>query len=408
MKKLLIAFLLGFMLWPSPVSARAKLQGYVVQGNTTLTITGGIGTITRKVQGSFPAATVTIYDAGTTDISTIYSDNSGSAKANPFTSASDGGWFFYANDGRYDVKFSGTGITTPFTLGDFSLFDSTGGTTGTVLMGQTSAPAIWTTATFPTTVTEGDILYGSATNVVGKLPVGTVGKILYTTGTLPAWTTATYPATTTANQLLYSSATNTVAGLASAASGVLVTSAGSVPSIATDIPTAVTIGSAYVYRASGTDIPLLDGGTNASLTAVNGGVAYSSASALALSAAGASGQLLQSAGAATPTWTDAPLGSDTYNGGTTTTYTPVNISTTAIIHSGTVALASASPSAATITGFSPAFTSNTSYVCTATPQGSTAAIAAGGIAVTRVSGSSITLTGPNTVTTVVHYICAGI
>ena len=39
---------------------------------------------------------------------------------------------------------------------------------------------------------------------------------------------------------------------------------GALPAWGTNIPTAVTIGSAYVYRASGTDIPVLDGGTGAS------------------------------------------------------------------------------------------------------------------------------------------------
>lgn len=74
---------------------------------------------------------------------------------------------------------------------------------------------------------------------------------------------------------------------------------------------------------------------------------------------------------------------------------------------GTVALTSATPSTATITGISPAFTSTSTYFCTAVPEGNTAVIAAAGVAVTKVSGSSITLTGPNTVTTVIDYICIG-
>ena len=52
-------------------------------------------------------------------------------------------------------------------------------------------------------------------------------------------------------------------------------------------------------------LPLANGGTNANLTAVNGGVAYSTASAMAFSAAGTSGQILRSAGAAAPTWSTA-------------------------------------------------------------------------------------------------------
>lgn len=50
-------------------------------------------------------------------------------------------------------------------------------------------------------------------------------------------------------------------------------------------------------------VTLAGGGTNASNTAVNGGIAYGTASDISLSAAGASGQLLRSAGAAAPTWT---------------------------------------------------------------------------------------------------------
>jgi hypothetical protein len=53
----------------------------------------------------------------------------------------------------------------------------------------------------------------------------------------------------------------------------------------------------------GTAVALAYGGTNANLTAVAGGVIYSGASALAISAAGTSGQVLTSAGASAPTWT---------------------------------------------------------------------------------------------------------
>lgn len=56
--------------------------------------------------------------------------------------------------------------------------------------------------------------------------------------------------------------------------------------------------------SSGT-LALARGGTNASLTAVNGGIAYSTASAFALSAAGSFGQILRSGGAGAPTWSTA-------------------------------------------------------------------------------------------------------
>jgi hypothetical protein len=60
---------------------------------------------------------------------------------------------------------------------------------------------------------------------------------------------------------------------------------------------------------SGTAISLSNGGTNASLTAVNGGVVYSTGSAMAISAAGTAGSILVSAGAAAPIWGTVALGS---------------------------------------------------------------------------------------------------
>lgn len=57
---------------------------------------------------------------------------------------------------------------------------------------------------------------------------------------------------------------------------------------------------------SGTGLlAMASGGTNANLTAANGAIPYSTASAFALLAAGSSGQLFQSNGAAAPSWTTA-------------------------------------------------------------------------------------------------------
>jgi len=53
----------------------------------------------------------------------------------------------------------------------------------------------------------------------------------------------------------------------------------------------------------GTAVGLAYGGTAANLTAVAGGIVYSGGSALAISAAGTSGQVLTSAGSSAPTWT---------------------------------------------------------------------------------------------------------
>jgi hypothetical protein len=111
----------------------------------------------------------------------------------------------------------------------------------------------------------------------------------------------------TTNGLVYFNGTNLLTTNA-AASGVLVTNGSNVPSIGTDIPAAVTIGGGYIYRASGTDVPLADGGTNASLTGVAGGVVYSTALAMAITTAGSSGQPLLSGGSGAPTFGTLGMG----------------------------------------------------------------------------------------------------
>jgi len=111
----LLAILLSIS---SSAQIKTKVQGFAERGNGTIT-TQGLPS-SNKAQSSFPSSTVTIFDAGTSTLSSIFSNSSGSVKTNPFTASSDGSWFFYGNPGQhYDVRFSGTGITTPFTLGDF-------------------------------------------------------------------------------------------------------------------------------------------------------------------------------------------------------------------------------------------------------------------------------------------------
>ncbi len=122
----------------------------------------------------------------------------------------------------------------------------------------------------------------------------------------------------TSNGLVYYNGTNLLTTNA-AASGVLVTNGSNVPSIGTDIPSAVTIGGGYIYRGGGTDVPLADGGTNASLTANQGGVIYSTASAMAINTPGSSGQPLLSGGTGAPSFGTLGMGA----GGTgLTTTTP--------------------------------------------------------------------------------------
>lgn len=103
--------------------ARGKLSGWCQDGGYTVSIPGTQGSSAR-FQRSFPSCTVTVYLSGTVTLASIYADDSGTVKANPFTAAATGQWFVYADDGTYDVRFSAGGISTPFTLGDQQLLDA--------------------------------------------------------------------------------------------------------------------------------------------------------------------------------------------------------------------------------------------------------------------------------------------
>lgn len=69
---------------------------------------------------------VTVYLSGTTTLAAIYADELGTVKANPFTGPSTGLIYFYADDGKYKVRFSGgtPAISTPYEI-DAELLDDT-------------------------------------------------------------------------------------------------------------------------------------------------------------------------------------------------------------------------------------------------------------------------------------------
>lgn len=128
MKKLFLVILTIFLLFIS-ISARAKYQGIAGKGGKlvkTSTVTS------YKLEETYPLCTIDVYLTGTTTHANIYSDNTETVKANPFFAGSDASYFFYADNGRYDIKFSGTGIVTPFTLSDILISDITnsGGSAG--------------------------------------------------------------------------------------------------------------------------------------------------------------------------------------------------------------------------------------------------------------------------------------
>lgn len=103
-----------------------NLQSIAGQGGAQV-LTAGIES-SNYVIASYPLAVVTIYDTGTTDLVDLFSDADGLIpKANPFVAGVDASWSAYIGAGRYDVRFSGPTVPTPYTLSDITVGGSGGG-----------------------------------------------------------------------------------------------------------------------------------------------------------------------------------------------------------------------------------------------------------------------------------------
>lgn len=227
------------------------------------------------------------------------------------------------------VNYQFTGLTIPFSL-------AVGGTNAVL------------------TASAGAVTYSTA-SAMAFSAVGTSGQLFQSAGTgAPGWTTSTYPATNAVSTLLYASSANVMAALATANEGVLITSNTGVPSwlansgtpgfvltansgappswqsiaaegavtqVDTDsgniTPTAgvitITGGTTGLTTSGATStvtltgvLKLANGGTNANLTASNGGIFYSTATAGAILAGTATAsQVLLSGSSTTPAWSTA-------------------------------------------------------------------------------------------------------
>lgn len=143
------------------------------------------------------------------------------------------------------------------------------------------------------TADNGAMVYCTA-SAMALLPSTGIANQVVLSGnhTAPSWSTATYPSTASANTVLGTNSLNTITALGTLPSAVQnnITATGSI--------TAGSWGGTY-----STIVPLNVGGTNANLSAVTGGVTYSTASAMAFTAAGTAGQVLT--GGSTPVFSTA-------------------------------------------------------------------------------------------------------
>ena len=91
------------------------------------------------------------------------------------------------------------------------------------------------------TLTQYSVLIGGASNSITSLGVPTVANkvLLSTVSNNPVWSTATYPSTISANQLLYSSSADTISGLSTINNGVVITSVSGAPAVSSTLPGSV-------------------------------------------------------------------------------------------------------------------------------------------------------------------------
>jgi hypothetical protein len=174
MRRSTIILLLSTLLFPAAALAIQNAQGWCELGGQTVSLSGL--TSVTKVQRSFPSCTVTVYDHGTVNKSTIYSDGSSTPLANPFTAQTNGHWLFYAADAQYDIVLSGGGMTVPFTISDVFLQD--------ILSSFASPPPLGN-------VTPNTVAATTLTAAAATLTAATIGTLGVTTLTATAGTIRT-------------------------------------------------------------------------------------------------------------------------------------------------------------------------------------------------------------------------
>jgi hypothetical protein len=204
------------------------------------------------------------------------------------------------------------------------------------------------------------ILIGEGTSAIASMSAGTAGQIVQSSGAAvdPAWSTATYPGTCTQGDVVYASANNVVDVLAkdtNATRSLTNTGANNSPAWA---QVALTTGVTGI-------LPVANGGTGANTLAIHGVMIGNTTSAVNVTAAGTAGQPLMSGGAgADPNW--GTLGVN-YGGTGDTSIPAYNV----VIGAGTSALTWAAPGAAGIPLVSAGAAVNPAFGTATVPGGGT-------------------------------------
>lgn len=277
-----------------PIANTIELLGSVVAAGTNPFRSIGSGdTVTYQVQISQALAATDATKIGLSN----YNSSHFSVDANGFVSITAGGLGVLTVSGTAG-RITSTGGANPVIDIDATYVGQASITTlGTITTGTWNASAVGSIygGTGQTTYAAGDILYASAINTLSKLPAAVNGQVLTLAAGVPSWATPT---------------TGTVTSVSGTA-GRITSTGGATPVIDIDATyvgqaSITTLGTVTTGTWNATVVGLAYGGTNANLTASNGGIFYSTATAGAiLSGTATAGQMLRSGASTAPTWSTA-------------------------------------------------------------------------------------------------------